>query len=156
VLSFTDQEESTMIPVIALLLGTLTARLAGFAGVDALDNWQPSVRAGLAAMLLLTGSAHWGKRRPDLIAMVPERFPRPGLLVSLTGALEIAGAAGLMITRTAPYAAVGLALLFLAMFPANISAARRQLTLNRQPVTPLPQRTAMQALFLTAAVAAAV
>jgi uncharacterized membrane protein len=150
-----DQEEANMIPVIALVLGTLTARLTGFAGVDALDNWQTSVRAGLAGMLVLTASAHWGKRRSELVAMVPERYPRPGLLVSLTGALELAGAAGLLVSRTAPYAAVGVALLFLAMFPANISAARRQLTLNGQPVTPLPQRTAMQALFVVAAVAAA-
>jgi hypothetical protein len=42
------------------------------------------------------------------------------------------------------------------MFPANISAARRELTLNGEPLTPLPQRTAMQALFLMAAAAAAV
>ena len=80
-----------MIPIIVLLLGTISARLAGLAGVDALDSWQISVRAGLAGMLLLTGSAHWGRRRADLIAMVPDRFPRPGLLVTLTGALELAG-----------------------------------------------------------------
>ena len=145
-----------MIPLIALLLGTISARLAGFAGVEALDSWQMSVRAGLAGMLLLTGSAHWGRRRADLIAMEPQRFPRPGLLVSLTGALELAGAAGLLISRTAPYAAGGLVLLFIAMFPANVSAARRGLTLDGQPITPLPQRTAMQALFVAAAVAAAV
>lgn len=145
-----------MIPVIALLLGTITARLAGFAGVDALDSWQMSVRAGLAGMLLLTGSAHWGSRRADLIAMVPVRFPRPGVLVSLTGALELAGAVGLLIRPTAPYAAVALALLFIVMFPANVSAARRGLTLGGRPVTPLAPRTAMQALFLAAAVAAAV
>jgi len=145
-----------MIPVIALLLGTISARLAGFAGVEALDSWQMSVRVGLAGMLLLTGTAHWGRRRADLVAMVPDRLPRPGLLVSVTGALELAGAAGLLINRTAPYAAVGLALLFIAMFPANVSAARRGLTLNGQPVTPLPQRTVMQALFVAAAVAAAV
>ena len=35
-------------------------------------------------------------RPPDLIAMVPERYARPGLLVNLTGALELAGAAGLL------------------------------------------------------------
>lgn len=154
--SITHQEVLTMIPVIALLLGTITARLAGFAGVDALDNWQMSARAGLGGMLLLTGTAHWGSRRADLIAMVPDRFPRPGVLVSLTGALELAGAAGLLVSQTAPYTAVGLALLFIALFPANISAARRGLTLGGQPVTPLPQRTAMQALFVAAAVAAAV
>src|SRR5687768_9271993 len=116
-----------MIPITVLLLGTISARLAGLAGVDALDSWQISVRAGLAGMLLLTGSAHWGRRRADLIAMVPDRFPRPGLLVTLTGALELAGAAGLLISETAPYAAVALALLFVAMLPANISAARRRL-----------------------------
>lgn len=145
-----------MIPLIALMLGTATARLAGFAGIDALDSWQMSVRAGLAGMLLLTGSAHWGRRRAELIAMVPERFPRPALLVSLTGALELAGAAGLMVSLTAPYAAAGLAVLFVAMFPANVSASRRGLTLGGRPVTPLPQRTAFQALFVAAAVAAAV
>jgi len=145
-----------MIPLIALLLGTAAARLAGFAGIDALDSWQISVRAGLAGMLLLTGSAHWGRRRAELIAMVPERFPRPGLLVSLTGALELAGAAGLLVSGTAPYAAAGLALLFVSMFPANVSAARRGLTLDGRPVTPLPQRTALQALFVAATVAAAV
>lgn len=145
-----------MIPLFALLLGTASARLAGFAGVEALDSWQMSVRAGLAGMLLLTGSAHWGRRRSELIAMVPERFPQPGLLVSLTGALELVGAAGLMVSRTAPYAAVGLVLLFMAMFPANVSAARRGLTLNGQPVSPLPQRTVLQALFVAAAVVAGV
>jgi uncharacterized membrane protein len=145
-----------MIPVIALLLGTITARLAGFVGVDALDSWQMSLRAGLAGMLLLTGSAHWGSRRADLIAMVPDQFPRPGVLVSITGVLELAGAGGLLISQTASSAAVGLALLLIAMFPANISAARRGLTLNGQPVTPLPQRTAMQGLFVAAAIAAAV
>lgn len=145
-----------MIPFLALLLGTLSARLAGIAGVEALDSWQMSVRAGLAGMLLLTGSAHWGRRRAELIAMVPTRLPRPGLLVSLTGVLELAGAAGLLVSRTAPYAAAGLALLFLAMFPANVSAARRGLTLDGRPVTPLPKRTALQVLFVAAAVAAAV
>lgn len=47
-----------MIPVIASCWETFSARLAGVAGVDAVDNWQMSVRAGLAGMLLLTGSAH--------------------------------------------------------------------------------------------------
>jgi uncharacterized membrane protein len=145
-----------MIPVLALVLATIAARVAGLAGVEALDTGQASVRVGLAAMLVLTGTAHFGSRRAELVAMVPERFPRPGLLVTLTGVLELAGAAGLLVSQTAPYAAVGLALLFVAMFPANVSAARRGLTLDGRPVTPLPQRTAMQALFLAAAVAAAV
>jgi uncharacterized membrane protein len=43
-------------------------------------------------MFLLTASAHWGKRRRDLIRMVPGVFPQPDLLVTLSGMLEIVGA----------------------------------------------------------------
>jgi uncharacterized membrane protein len=145
-----------MAPLIALLTGFTLARLAGQAGVDALDGWQPALRVGLALMFLLTGTAHFTSRRRDLVAMVPARLPRPDLLVTATGVLELAGAAGLLLPATAPWAATGLALLMLAMFPANVSAARRKLTLGGRPVTPLGPRTLLQVLFVMVAVAAAV
>jgi uncharacterized membrane protein len=145
-----------MIPVIVLVSATLAARLVGIAGVEPLDGWQMSLRVGLASMLLLTASAHWGKRRPDLVAMVPTRFPCAGLLVTVTGVLELAGAVGLLVTPMASYAAAGLALLFVAMFPANVSAAKRHLAIDGRPVTPLKLRTGLQLLFLAAAVGAAI
>jgi uncharacterized membrane protein len=145
-----------MAPLIALTAGFALLRLLGAAGVDALDGWQPALRGGLALMFLLTASAHFlGSRRADLIAMVPARLPRPELLVTITGILEIVGAAGLLLPATAPWAAGCLALLLLAMFPANISAARRRLTLAGRPVTNLGLRTALQVLFVAAALAAA-
>lgn len=55
--------------------------------------------------------------------MVPERLPRPGLLGSPTDALELAGAAGLLVSGTASYAAVGVALLCLVMLPAPHGAS---------------------------------
>ncbi|WP_320069160.1 DoxX family membrane protein [Micromonospora sp. RTGN7] len=142
-------------PFIALLGGFVALRLVGVAGVDALDGWQPALRGGLALMLVVTGVPHFlpGWRR-DLAAMVPPSLPRPDLLVTATGVLELAGAVGLLVAPVAPYAAAGLALLMLAMFPANVFAARRALTLAGRPVTPLPQRTALQLLFVAAAVAA--
>ncbi|MBO4206915.1 DoxX family protein [Micromonospora echinofusca] len=140
-----------MAPLIALIAGLLMARLAGLAGVDPLDGWQPALRVGLATMFALTATAHFtAGRRADLIAMVPPRLPRPGLLVTVTGVLELVGAVGLLLPATARWAAAGLALLMLAMFPANVSAARRGLTLAGRPVTPLGPRTALQLLFLAA------
>ncbi len=144
-----------MAPLIALVAGFLLARLAGLLGVDALDGWGPALRVGLALMFVVTGLAHFGRRRRDLIAMVPPRLPRPGLLVTVTGALELAGAVGLLLPATARLAAGCLALLMLAMFPANVSAARRALTLGGRPVTPLPARTVLQGVFLAAAAAVA-
>ncbi|MEU4474748.1 DoxX family membrane protein [Micromonospora sp. NPDC023888] len=141
-----------MAPLIALIVGTALARLAGLAGSTALDGWHPALRVGLALLFVLTGVAHFaGRRRADLIAMVPPRLPRPALLVTLTGVLELVGAVGLLIPATARLAAAGLALLMLAMFPANVSAARRKLTLAGRPVTPLPQRTVLQIVFVATA-----
>lgn len=146
-----------MAPLIALVAGTALARLVGLLGIDALDAWQPALRVGLALMFLLTGWAHFGaKRRRGLIAMVPPRLPRPDLLVTATGAVELAGAVGLLIPATARAAAICLALLMLAMFPANVSAARRGLELGGRPVTPLVPRTVLQIVFVTAAVLAAI
>lgn len=141
-----------MAPLIALLAGSLTARIVGLLGVTALDGWQPALRIGLALMFLLTGYAHFAaSHRRDLIAMVPPALPRPALLVTVTGVLELAGALGLLVPATARWAAAGLALLMLAMFPANVSAARRDLTLAGRPVGRLGPRIVEQGVFLAAA-----
>ncbi|MFC0099403.1 DoxX family membrane protein [Micromonospora marina] len=142
-----------MAPLIALLAGAALARTAGLLGVDALDGWHPALRVGLALMFALTGVAHFASRRGDLIAMVPPSLPRPGLLVTVTGVLELAGALALLFPATARWAAAGLALLTLAMFPANVSAERRRLTLAGRPVTPLGARTVLQVVFVAAALA---
>jgi uncharacterized membrane protein len=136
-----------MEPLIALVVGFLAARLAGLAGVDALDGWQPALRVGVALMFLLTAFAHFfPKLRATLVAMVPPRLPRPELLVTVTGLLELAGAVGVLIPATAAWAALGLVLMMLAMFPANVSAARRGLP----GATRLGPRTALQVLFVGA------
>ncbi|MFG2047169.1 DoxX family membrane protein [Micromonospora sp. NPDC048935] len=143
-----------MAPLIALIAGTALARLAGATGSSALDGWHPALRVGLATMFVLTGLAHFaGQRRADLIAMVPPRLPHPALLVTLTGVLELAGAVGLLIPATARLAAAGLGLLMLAMFPANVSAARRRLPLGGRPVTALGPRTVLQIVFVATAAA---
>ncbi|MDN3242814.1 DoxX family protein [Glycomyces tritici] len=144
-----------MVPIITLTAATLLARLTGLLGADALD-WQTSLRIGLAAMFLITGIVHFvPKFRDDMARMIPERLPRPAALVALTGVLELAGAAGLLIPATAPAAAICLALLLVAMFPANVSAARRGIPLAGKPATPLGIRTAEQILFIGLAVLAA-
>jgi uncharacterized membrane protein len=116
-------------------------------------GWWTALRVALTAMFLLTASAHWGKRRSDLIRMVPAALPRPDLLVNATGICEILGAVGLLISRVAPVAALGLTLLLIAVFPANVRAARQAITIGGRPATPLPARTAIQIVFLTATIA---
>jgi uncharacterized membrane protein len=118
-------------------------------------GWWNALRIALALMFLFTASAHWGRRRADLVRMVPSAFPRPELMVTVTGVLEIVGAAGLLVAPLARYAAIGLTLLLVAIFPANIRAAQQQLTIGGRAATPLALRAVIQLIFLAATLAVA-
>lgn len=142
-----------MAPLIVLTSVTLLLRVLGVVGVRGLAGWRPALRGGLAAMFTLTGVSHFVGMRADLIAMVPPALPWPELLVTLTGVLELAGAAALLHRRTAPWAAAGLAALLLAMFPANVYAAVAGLSLGGSPAMALLPRTLLQIVFLAATVA---
>lgn len=143
-----------MIPFLALLFGTLVFRLLGLIGIPFFASWQHALRGGLAVMFFLTSSAHWGRKRADLLRMIPPRIRFPGPIVTMTGLAEIAGAIGILWQRTAPWTAVGLILLLLAVFPANIYAARHSMTIGGSKVTRLPLRTILQVVFLLAIFAA--
>ncbi|QFZ18205.1 DoxX family protein [Saccharothrix syringae] len=136
-----------MAPFIALVVVSLVLLLLR-------RHWSVALRGGLAAMFTLTGGAHFVGMREELIAMVPPALPEPGLLVTVTGVLELAGVAGLLWARTAPWAAAGLGVLLVAMFPANVYAAQQGLSpsLGDQ----LLPRTLLQVVFLAATVAVVV
>jgi uncharacterized membrane protein len=142
-----------MAPLVVLIALFVLFSVLGHFHLPAPFGWWTSLRLALSGMFLLTASAHWGKRRPDLIQMVPAVFPRPDLLVTVTGILEILGAVGLMLPTKAHYAALGLSLMLLAVFPANVHAARKRLTIAGRQVEALIPRMLLQIVFLTATLA---
>ncbi|MCZ8514455.1 hypothetical protein O9H85_18925 [Paenibacillus filicis] len=139
-----------MAPFIALMSSLLVFRLTGFLGWDFFDSWASALRGAVCVMFLLTASAHWGTRRSDLIRMVPPVLPRPDLIVTLTGYLEIAGAIGILLPQLAMVASLGLTVLLLAMFPANVRAAREGLSIGGRRTPALGVRTLLQLVFLAA------
>jgi uncharacterized membrane protein len=143
-----------MAVIVTLVLGTLGARLVGLLSVDYVDSWTAAVAVGLAAMFVMTGVAHFvNPLRRDMIAIVPPRLPAPGLLVTITGALELVGAAGLLYPPTRVAAAACLFVLMLVMFPANIYAARMP-NPPKSMTSRLDLRTAQEVVYLAAAVVA--
>lgn len=137
-----------MIPFFVMLVAILAARGAGALGVETIASWQASTRAGLAVMFIFTAIAHFNRMRPDLIRMVPPRLPNPAVLVTLTGIAELVGAIGLLVPAVSRWAAVGLALLLVALFPANVHAARAGVTLGGRPATPLVLRLPLQVIWI--------
>lgn len=145
-----------MAPLIALLVGSIAARVAGWLGVDYVGSWVSALAVGLAVMFVVTGVAHFvSPLRNDLIAIVPPQLPRPTLLVTITGVLELVGAAGLLVPATRVAAAVFLLGLMLAMFPANVYASRMPAP-PKSMTTQLSVRIAEEVVFLAAALVVAI
>lgn len=141
---------------LILILVSAAARVAGLLGVDYVDTWPAAVAVGLAVMFVMTGVAHFvNPLRRDMIAIVPPALPAPAFLVTVTGVLELAGAAALLYPPTRVTAAVCLLLLMLAMFPANVYAARMP-DPPKSMTSRLGARTAEEAVYLAAAVVVAV
>src|SRR6476620_136406 len=137
---------------LTLVVGSLAARVVGRLGVDYVDSWPEAFAVGLAAMFVMTGVAHFvNPLRSDMIAIVPPRLPAPGLLVTVTGVLELVGAAGLLYPPTRVAAAVCLFVLMLVMFPANVYAARMP-NPPKSMTSRLDMRTLEEIVYLGAAI----
>lgn len=149
--------------LLMLLIPTLVFRLLGVFGVRRFGTWRVAAAHGLAVMLVMTASAHFVPAgvtvmptHDDMTAMVPPFVPFASATIYLTGVLELAGALGLVLTTTRAYAGLGLAVLFVLMFPANVYAALEGIPLAGDPATPLWFRTPEQLVFIAVALWSAV
>jgi uncharacterized membrane protein len=137
-------------PLLLLIAALLVLRAAGALGVTPLADWHTAARFALAVMFAFTAVAHFGRQKESLVRMVPSWISAPRRVIVVTGVLELLGALGLLLLLTAPLAGACLALLLVAMFPANVKAAREQLMLDGKPATPLWFRTLVQIVFVSA------
>jgi uncharacterized membrane protein len=136
----------TVLVVLLMSLGLFCG--IGALGFEAFAAWPAATRYALAIMLLFTASAHFTSMKEDLIRMVPGWVPRPQAVVFLTGICEILGAIGLLLPSVRRVTGIALILFFIAVFPANVRAARANVRLRGKPATPLWLRTPMQILFI--------
>ena len=137
-----------MAPLVVQLVTWVTAWLA--AGLpSSLAGVVEALRISLVVMFVFTAISHFVPRtRKDLLTMVPPMLPMPGILVTITGVLELAGAVGLALPGWKQAAANCLALLLLAMFPANAYAARSGVMIaGRRSMSLLP-RLALQTYWI--------
>jgi len=83
--------------------------------------WTAS-RIVLAVFMVLAGSMHF-LYTGVYAQIVPSFIPDHREMVQISGFFEIAGGVGLLIPRVSTWAAAGLILFFIAVFPANINMA---------------------------------
>jgi uncharacterized membrane protein len=137
-----------MVPFVIMLIVLLICRGLGALGLSIFATWQMATTVALAVMFLFTAASHFTPMKEDLIKMVPRGWPYPRQIVFVTGVLEILGAIGLLLPATRIAAALCLAALLIAMFPANVNAALKHIPLRGKNPTPLWLRLPMQLIWI--------
>jgi len=130
----------------AVLISTVACYfLWGRSGLFSFGWVQWLLRAVVALPLLVSGVAHF--TRTALMAMIiPPFLPYHSQLVLASGVLELAGAAGLLLPACTRAASACLALLMIAIFPANVYAANTYVGGLRMPSVPV--RLTMQVVYI--------
>ena len=100
-------------------------------------------------MFLFTASSRLSPEiTRDLANMIPPPLTGNVWLVYLTGLLEAAGAIGLLVPRTRRLAGICLAVMLVALFPANVYAALYGVQLRGSDASPLWYRAPLQLLWI--------
>ena len=100
-------------------------------------------RLALGLAFISGGVAHLVMPLPFL-AIVPDYMPDHRALVQVSGLAELAGGVGVLITATRRAAALGIAALLVAVFPANLWMAQHPERFASIPVWALWARLPLQ------------
>jgi uncharacterized membrane protein len=134
------------VPLLLLLL-TIVAFFAMSRGGYASFGVSRAVLRVLVALPLVASGVFLHFFRMSVTAsIIPPVFPARPFLVVLTGVLEIAFAIGLFVPRTRRHAAFWIAIMMVAIFPANIYAAGKLVGGLQFPRVPV--RLAMQIVYI--------
>jgi uncharacterized membrane protein len=131
---------TTAILVITVALFFIWER----SGLDDFGWPQLVLRVLVALPLLASGPMHFA-RTALYASIIPRFFPYRSQLVLLTGVLELAGAIGLLLPVFRRPASACLAILMIAIFPANVYAANQ--TVGGLHMPSVPVRTALQVIY---------
>lgn len=103
----------------------------------------------IGTIFILAGANHL--RVPEsYLPIMPPYLPWPKVLILVSGLAEIAGGLGMLIPATKRLAGIGLIVLLIAVFPANVSMAMHQIQLPQLavPTVVLWVRLPLQGLLI--------
>jgi uncharacterized membrane protein len=129
-----------LISIIAAFFGIARGRYSSFGAPQFILRVVAAIPLLASAILL-----HFMRTNASA-SIIPPAFPAHSFLVLLTGVLEIAGAIGLFIPVLRRQAAFSIAVMMVAVFPANVYAAGK--IIDGLPMPGVPLRTFMQMVYV--------
>ena len=116
------------------------------------DRVRSVMRAVLGLAMIAIGVDHFAMPEP-FVSIVPRALPHPALLVAISGVFEVLGGLGLFAPwpRVRRAAGIGLVLLYVAVFPANVNMVLHPELGGAIPLWALWVRLPFQAVFIALA-----
>jgi uncharacterized membrane protein len=112
-----------------IIILTLLLQAAARTALNPQKRLRDNARTATGVAFLVIGLSHF-LMPAKYLEMMPPFLPAPLFLVYLSGFFEMAGGVGLFVAKTRRAAALGLALLLVAVFPANIYVALNHVQLG--------------------------
>ena len=109
-----------------VLLGSFVVSLLSIKFITTTFNYPLAGRIAMSVMLLFTAIGHFAFTK-GMVLMMPDFLPFKKQLVWVTGFVEIAAAAGLLLPALQQTAAWLLILFFVLILPVNINAALKHI-----------------------------
>jgi uncharacterized membrane protein len=133
-------------PMLLLVCTVLAFFGLGQGGYTGFGTPQLVIRIVVALPLLISAVLLHFFRTEVTASIIPPIFPARHFLVLLTGVFEIAGALGLFVPGLRRATAFWIAVMMIAVFPANVYAAGK--VVGGMPMPGVPLRTAMQMVYI--------
>lgn len=140
------------VPIFTLALTLVAFFVVAGGRFVQFGRWQRVLRVVLALPLFVSGLGHF-VRTALFASIIPLISPHREFLVILTGIFELAGGIGLQLWKTTRMAATCLAVMMIAVFPANIYVANQ--TVGGIPMPGVLVRTGLQAIYMVLLLASA-
>jgi len=123
-----------MKPLFVLLSTFALSCMLSYYTKNGLVNYRLSGCIALAVMMAFTSVAHFVFWR-GMMLMLPKFMPCKKEIVYLTGVIELLAAAGLLFSATRTITGIWLIVFFVTIMPANITAARQRVNLEKADYT---------------------
>lgn len=114
--------------LIIILLAVILQVTVKF-NLNPLKEFKNNARVATGIAFIFAGISHFAAPS-KFMEMMPPFLPAPEFLIYLSGICEVVGGISLIVSKVKSFAAVGLILLLMAVFPANIYVALNNIQLG--------------------------
>ncbi|MCJ8344704.1 DoxX family membrane protein [bacterium] len=113
-----------------------------------LSKVQLVIRICLGVLFVGAGFSHFSELKHDYLAMLPPMVPGGMIMIYFTGLCEMIGGVGIQFSKKRGPMAIALIIFLIAVLPANVNAAIKEIPFGGKPAIALYPRLTAQFILI--------